>query len=86
MSGFGSLRCDQNCCECSIPSDHRNVLCLKILLRFVGTEILFSTRCQMFQVCIFAGALFIQLALGWDMYLSIVVLLLITCIYTVLGE
>lgn len=41
-------------------------------------------RCLL-QVCIYAGALFIQLALGWDMYLSIVVLLIITGIFTVLG-
>ena len=39
-----------------------------------------------FQVCIFAGALFIQMALGWNMYVSIVVLLVITAIYTVLGK
>jgi len=38
------------------------------------------------QVSIFAGALFIQLALGWDMYVSIVALLFITAIYTVLGK
>ncbi|KAK3587617.1 hypothetical protein CHS0354_032825 [Potamilus streckersoni] len=36
-------------------------------------------------VSIFAGALFIQLSLGWNMYLSIVALLLITGFYTVLG-
>lgn len=36
-------------------------------------------------VSIFAGALFIQLSLGWDMYISIVALLLVTGIYTVLG-
>ncbi|XP_060078002.1 sodium/mannose cotransporter SLC5A10-like [Ylistrum balloti] len=33
----------------------------------------------------FAGSLFIQLATGWDMYLSVTVLLIITAIYTVLG-
>ncbi|KAJ8300476.1 hypothetical protein KUTeg_021995 [Tegillarca granosa] len=36
-------------------------------------------------VSIFAGSLFIQMALGWNMYLSIVVLLVITGLYTVLG-
>ncbi|KAJ8300675.1 hypothetical protein KUTeg_022194 [Tegillarca granosa] len=36
-------------------------------------------------VSIFAGALFIQLALGWDMYLSIAALLVITGLYTILG-
>ena len=35
---------------------------------------------------IYAGALFIQLALGWDMYLSIVGLLIITGVYTILGK
>ncbi|BFZ20478.1 hypothetical protein BsWGS_23517 [Bradybaena similaris] len=36
-------------------------------------------------VSIYAGALFIKLALGWNMYLSIAGLLLITGFYTVLG-
>lgn len=36
-------------------------------------------------VSIFAGALFIQLSLGWDMYISIVALLIVTGLYTVLG-
>ncbi|XP_060071208.1 sodium/glucose cotransporter 4-like [Ylistrum balloti] len=34
---------------------------------------------------IFAGSMFIQMTLGWDIYLSIIVLLLITTIYTILG-
>ncbi|CAH1787470.1 unnamed protein product [Owenia fusiformis] len=49
--------------------------CLAVVL-YIVTKI---------AVCIFAGGLFIQLALGWDMYLSIAVLLLITGLYTVLG-
>ncbi|XP_064617111.1 sodium/myo-inositol cotransporter 2-like [Liolophura sinensis] len=36
-------------------------------------------------VSIYAGALFIQLALGWDMYISIAALLAVTGLYTVLG-
>ncbi|RUS84630.1 hypothetical protein EGW08_007602 [Elysia chlorotica] len=36
-------------------------------------------------VSIYAGALFINLALGWDMYLSIAGLLCITGFYTILG-
>ncbi|KAH9503396.1 Sodium/glucose cotransporter 4 [Bulinus truncatus] len=36
-------------------------------------------------VSIYAGGLFIKLALGWDMYISIAGLLLITGLYTVLG-
>nr|KAG5706614.1 hypothetical protein BaRGS_005684 [Batillaria attramentaria] len=36
-------------------------------------------------VSIYAGALFIKLALAWDMYISIAGLLAITAIYTVLG-
>ncbi|GFR62446.1 sodium/glucose cotransporter 4 [Elysia marginata] len=37
------------------------------------------------SVSIYAGALFINLSLGWDMYLSIAGLLCITGLYTVLG-
>ncbi|CAL1536392.1 unnamed protein product [Lymnaea stagnalis] len=36
-------------------------------------------------VSIYAGGLFIKLALGWDMYISIAGLLLVTGLYTVLG-
>ncbi|KAM6938219.1 sodium/glucose cotransporter 4 isoform 2-T2 [Lycodopsis pacificus] len=34
---------------------------------------------------IFSGAMFIQVSLGWDLYLSTAVLLLVTAIYTVAG-
>ncbi|CAB1324414.1 unnamed protein product [Coregonus sp. 'balchen'] len=34
---------------------------------------------------IFSGALFIQVSLGWDLYLSTVVLLLVTALYTIAG-
>ncbi|XP_071073561.1 sodium/glucose cotransporter 4 isoform X3 [Dasypus novemcinctus] len=34
---------------------------------------------------IFSGALFIQMALGWNLYLSTVVLLVVTAIYTIAG-
>ena len=33
----------------------------------------------------FAGAIFIETALGWDLYLGICVLLAITAVYTVTG-
>lgn len=38
------------------------------------------------QVSIYAGGLFIKLALGWDMYISIAGLLLVTGLYTVIGS
>ncbi|XP_069498337.1 sodium/glucose cotransporter 4 [Ambystoma mexicanum] len=34
---------------------------------------------------IFSGALFIQISLGWDLYLSTVLLLVVTAIYTIAG-
>ncbi|KAG9350876.1 hypothetical protein JZ751_024765 [Albula glossodonta] len=34
---------------------------------------------------IFSGALFIQVSLGWDLYLSTVVLLLVTAVFTIAG-
>ncbi|XP_029473803.1 sodium/glucose cotransporter 4 isoform X4 [Rhinatrema bivittatum] len=34
---------------------------------------------------IFSGALFIQLSLGWDIYLATVILLLVTALYTIAG-
>lgn len=33
----------------------------------------------------FSGAIFIQQALGWDIYLSVIALLIITTIYTITG-
>lgn len=49
-------------------------------------NILISKSGLLTQVSIFAGALFIQLALGWNMYISIVALLVVTGIYTILGK
>lgn len=37
------------------------------------------------QTDIFSGALFIQVSLGWDLYLSTGILLLVTSAYTVAG-
>ncbi|EQB77482.1 solute carrier family 5 (sodium/glucose cotransporter), member 9-like isoform 2 [Camelus ferus] len=37
------------------------------------------------QTDIFSGALFIQMALGWNLYLSTVILLVVTAIYTITG-
>lgn len=42
--------------------------------------------CVFGQVDMYAGALFIQLALQWNIYLAVVLLLLVTAIYTVAGE
>lgn len=38
------------------------------------------------QVDVYAGAVFIQQAVGWNTYLSIFVLLAVTAAYTILGE
>lgn len=38
------------------------------------------------QTDIFSGALFIQVALGWDLYLSTVLLLAVTALYTIAGN
>lgn len=37
------------------------------------------------QTDIFSGALFIQMALGWNLYLSTVTLLVVTAVYTITG-
>lgn len=38
------------------------------------------------QTDIFSGALFIQMALGWNLYLSTVTLLVVTAVYTITGR
>ncbi|KAK3783630.1 hypothetical protein RRG08_063030 [Elysia crispata] len=61
--------------------------------RFGGTRLRIYLSClslilyivTKLAVSIYAGALFINLALGWDMYLSIAGLLCITGFYTILG-
>lgn len=44
-----------------------------------------SNDCD-WQVDVYAGAVFIQQAVGWNTYLSIFVLLAVTAAYTILGE
>ena len=50
----------------------------------------FTPICEMsshfFQADIYAGSIFIQQAVGWNMYVGIIVLLVITAIYTVTGR
>ena len=38
-----------------------------------------------FQVNLFSGALFIRLALGWNLYLAILLMLGMTCLCTITG-
>lgn len=42
--------------------------------------------CVSGQVDMYAGAVFIQLALQWDIYLAVVLLLSVTAVYTVAGD
>lgn len=37
------------------------------------------------QVALFTGALFVQQALGWNLYPAVIILLTVTAIYTVMG-
>ncbi|XP_013386157.1 sodium/glucose cotransporter 5 [Lingula anatina] len=55
---------------------------LRVYISFIALVLYIVTK---LAVSIYAGALFIQLALGWDMYVSIVVLLAVTAVFTVLG-
>ena len=41
--------------------------------------------CVSLQVDMFSGAVFIQQALGWNIYVAVITLLLITALYTVTG-
>lgn len=44
------------------------------------------TCAGLLQTDIFSGALFIQMALGWNLYLSTVILLVVTAVYTIAGK
>ncbi|CBY36450.1 unnamed protein product [Oikopleura dioica] len=54
----------------------RSFLAVLSLLLYVFTKI---------SADLFAGSIFIQVALGWDIYLSVIVLLAITAVYAVTG-
>ena len=41
---------------------------------------------NIFQVNLFSGALFIRLALGWNLYLAILLMLGMTCLCTITGQ
>lgn len=45
-----------------------------------------TVMCVSGQVDMYAGAVFIQLALKWNIYLAVVMLLSITALYTVAGD
>lgn len=38
------------------------------------------------QTDLYSGALFVQVCLGWDLYLSTVLMLLVTGLYTIAGK
>lgn len=52
---------------------------INILSSFLHPFLLFL------QVDMFSGAVFIQQALGWNIYIAVIALLLITALYTVTG-
>ena len=54
----------------------RSFLAILSILLYIFTKI---------SADLFAGSVFIQVALGWNIYLSVVVLLAITAVYAVTG-
>ena len=56
-----------------------------ISLPFVGASIIFGCLLRL-QVDLYAGAIFINQALKWNLYYSVLVLLFITAIYTIGGK
>jgi Na+/proline symporter len=39
----------------------------------------------MFKVDLFSGALFIKLSLGWNLYVSMIVLIIVAALFTAIG-
>ncbi|KAG8436935.1 hypothetical protein GDO86_007859 [Hymenochirus boettgeri] len=52
---------------------------------YISVLSLFLYISPRYRTDIYSGALFIQVSLGWDIYLSTVILLLVTAVYTVAG-
>lgn len=42
--------------------------------------------CSLSQTDLYSGALFIQVCLGWNLYLSTVLMLVVTALYTIAGK
>ncbi|KAK6194724.1 hypothetical protein SNE40_000302 [Patella caerulea] len=57
----------------------------KRLRTYLSVLAIFLLIVQKISVSMYAGAIFIQQSLGWDMYLSIVSVTLITAVYTIIG-
>lgn len=51
----------------------------------LSSSLHFVPACVSPQVDMFSGAVFIQQALGWNIYVAVITLLLITALYTVTG-
>ena len=52
---------------------------------FHGYAVCITAKLSILQADLFAGAIFIESALGWDLYVGIIALLAITALYTVTG-
>ena len=59
--------------------------CVSGPLRVGINSSLSKHNCQSKKADLFAGSVFIQVALGWDIYVSIICLLAITAVYAVTG-
>ena len=63
------------------------MLCfVTLVLLHCDSELLMSHVFVFLQVDMYAGAVFIQQALQWNIYVAVIVLLLITAVYTVAGD
>lgn len=51
-----------------------------------GPRVTWTPGPRSLQTDLFSGALFIQMALGWNLYLSTAILLVVTAVYTITGR
>lgn len=78
-------------CYLSVPLHfHQNLsesACLQSWMNILHIFLcsLLHSLCLPLQVDMFSGAVFIQQALGWNIYVAVIALLLITALYTVTG-
>ena len=57
-----------------------------LVVEYWGSYWFCSVANYLFQVNLFSGALFIRLALGWNLYLAILLMLGMTCLCTITGQ
>lgn len=84
---------DQNLSGCPVTAVvrlHKDISTTHIILHLATLDamwliLLTDVLCFHHQTDLYSGALFVQVCLGWNLYLSTVLMLVVTALYTIAG-